>query len=83
MTDGDTDTEYDDVQKSVSETEDKVVIKWKCKRGDGTRDEDKFSVKVKGDDVDEVAEKLKAAQGHVARRMRTARAVGNEEGDEI
>ena len=50
--------QYTDVRKTVSESEDKVVLKHKSKRGTGTRDEDKFDCKVKGDDPDEVADKM-------------------------
>jgi hypothetical protein len=47
-------TGFDSVRKNVSETEDKITLKWTCKRGNGTRDEDRFDVKVKGDAVEDV-----------------------------
>jgi len=37
-----------DIQHTVSESADKIVVKTKVKRGTGTRDEDKIDVKVKG-----------------------------------
>jgi len=45
-------------QHTVSESADKIVVKTKVKRGTGTRDEDKLSVKVKGNDPVEVVEKV-------------------------
>ena len=53
MTENETETRH-----TVNESADKITLKWKCKRGNGTRDEDKFDVKVKGDDASEVADKL-------------------------
>jgi len=43
----------------VNESADKVTLKTKVKRGEGTRDEDRINVKVKGDDPEETAMKLK------------------------
>lgn len=43
---------------SISESADKIVLKTKIKRGEGTRDEDRVEVKVKGDDPEATAEKL-------------------------
>lgn len=45
-------------QHSVNESADKITLKTQVKRGDGTRDQDKTDVKVKGDDPAETAEKL-------------------------
>jgi len=42
----------------ISESADKLTLTTKVKRGSGTRDEDRIKVKVKGDDPDEVVEKL-------------------------
>jgi len=42
----------------ISESADKLTLTTKVKRGDGTRDEDRIKVKVKGDDPDEVVRKL-------------------------
>jgi len=43
---------------NISESADKITLKTKLKRGTGTRDEDKFDAKVKGDNPDEVAERM-------------------------
>jgi hypothetical protein len=42
----------------ISESADKLTLTTKVKRGEGTRDEDRIKVKVKGDDPDEVVAKL-------------------------
>ena len=51
--------EYDDVRKTVSESEDKLELKWKCKRGTDTRNEDRFDAKVKGDGAEEVVAEMR------------------------
>ena len=53
MSDNDTDTRH-----TVSESADKITVTTNTKRGTGTRDEDKIRVKVKGDDPDDVVDKL-------------------------
>jgi len=45
-------------QHRVSESADKITAKANVKRGEGTRDQDKITVKVKGDDPVEVVSKL-------------------------
>lgn len=42
----------------VNESADKIRVETQVKRGDGTRDEDRIKVKVKGDEAGEVVEKL-------------------------
>lgn len=42
----------------VNESADKIRVETQVKRGDGTRDEDRIKVKIKGDDAVEVVEKL-------------------------
>jgi len=42
----------------VQESADKVVLKTEIKRGNGTRDQDKIKIKVKGNDPDQAAQKL-------------------------
>jgi hypothetical protein len=42
----------------ISESADKLTLTTKVKRGEGTRDEDRIKVKVKGDDPVEVVAKL-------------------------
>ena len=43
---------------TVNESADKIRVETKVKRGEGTRDQDEIKVKVKGDDAEEVVEKL-------------------------
>jgi hypothetical protein len=43
----------------INESADKVVLKTKLTRGTGTRDQEKIDVKVKGQQPDQVAHKLK------------------------
>lgn len=42
----------------INESADKIVVKTKTTRGEGTRDQDKINVKVKGNDAAEVVDKL-------------------------
>jgi len=42
-------------KRTISESADKIELKTKVKRGTGTRDEDKYALRVKGDDPDDVA----------------------------
>jgi len=48
----------DNTQHTVSESADKIVLKTNVKRGNGTRDQDKLDVKVKGAHPEATAEKL-------------------------
>jgi len=50
----------DKVRHNVSESADKITLKTKVVRGEGTRDQDKLDVKVKGNDPEETAARLKA-----------------------
>lgn len=43
---------------TVKESADKIRVETKVKRGSGTRDQDEIKVKIKGDDAEEVVEKL-------------------------
>jgi len=47
-----------DKNHTVNESADKIVLKTQVKRGDGTRDQDRLDVKVKGDSPEATAEKL-------------------------
>jgi hypothetical protein len=49
-----------DTQHTVSESADKIVLKTNVKRGNGTRDQDKIDVKIKGADPEDTAGKLRA-----------------------
>jgi len=50
----------DNTQHQVSESADKITLKADVKRGNGTRDQDKINVKVKGNDPKAAAAKLAA-----------------------
>jgi len=47
-----------DKRHTVNESADKIVFKCKTTRGEGTRDQDKSDLKVKGDDPEEVARRV-------------------------
>jgi hypothetical protein len=47
-----------ETQHTVSESADKIILKADVKRGNGTRDQDKINVKVKGNDPEAAAAKL-------------------------
>ena len=49
-----------DTRHTVNESADKITLKTNVKRGSGTRDQDKLTVKVKGDDAAATASKLRA-----------------------
>ena len=53
-------SEPDEVRKNISESADKIRVETKVKRGSGTRDQDELKVKVKGNDADDVVDKLNA-----------------------
>lgn len=59
MTD-DTDTEFDEVRRNVSETNDPLRAEQKIKRGSGTRDQESAKFVAKGDDPEAVVEDLAA-----------------------
>jgi len=47
-----------DTRHTVSESADKIVLKTDLKRGNGTRDQDKINVKIKGNNPEDTAAKL-------------------------
>lgn len=55
-----TSDEADETRHNITESADKIRVETQVKRGDGTRDEDRIKVKIKGDDPEEVVEKLNA-----------------------
>jgi len=59
LMDEDTNTETE-TRHTISESADKIRLDTQVKRGDGTRDEDRIKVQVKGNDPDETAERLAA-----------------------
>ena len=48
----------ENTEHRVSESADKIVLKTEVKRGEGTRDQDKVNVKVKGNEPAPTADKL-------------------------
>jgi len=57
------------VTRQVNESADKITVKTKVTRGEGTRDQDKLTVKIKGNEPAEVVEKVNET---VARLHNTA-----------
>jgi len=49
-----------DRQHTTRESADKIRVETKVKRGTGTRDQDTIKVKVRGDDADDVVDRLNA-----------------------
>jgi len=64
-----------DTQHTVSESADKITVTTKVKRGEGTRDEDRIKVKVKGNQADEVVAKLNAVVYNLHDTQDTLRAM--------
>ena len=52
-----------DTRHTVSESADKITLKAQVTRGEGTRGQDRIDVKVKGDDPDDVVERLNETIG--------------------
>ena len=81
MTDDNDDTTAK--KHNLNESADKIRLETQVKRGEGTRDEDRMKVKVRGDDPDATAARLRetldalAAEG-VATELRNTRAEGDE-----
>ena len=77
-TDGTTETNH-----NLNESADKIRLETQVKRGEGTRDEDRMKVKVRGDDPDATAARLREtldalADEGVATELRNTRAEDNE-----
>ena len=70
-----------ETRHTVSESADKIVVTTNVKRGTGTRDEDKIRVKVKGDEANDVVDKLNGTLKllqHKADDMRQIQPEGDE-----
>jgi hypothetical protein len=85
MTD-DTDADAIETHRNLNESADKIRLETQVKRGEGTRDEDRMKVKVRGDDPDATAERLRAtldalAEEGVATELRATRADADDEDD--
>lgn len=68
-------TDVDTTQRNISESADKIRVETSLKRGDGTRDQDTIKVKVKGDDPDEVVDRLNATIENLCETADQARAI--------
>lgn len=64
-----------DTQYHVNESADKIVLKTKLTRGSGTRDQDKFDVKIKGSDPKDVVEKMEQALEYLTDTADDVRAI--------
>jgi len=71
-----------ETQHTVSESADKITVTTKVKRGEGTRDEDRIKVKVKGNQADEVVAKLNAVVDNLHGTQDTLRAMQPGDDDE-
>jgi hypothetical protein len=66
----------------ISESADKLTLTTKVKRGEGTRDEDRIKVKVKGDDPEEVVAKLEQTVANLQDTTDSLRNLRAGDGDE-
>jgi len=76
--------QFDDgrTEHRLNESADKLTLTTKVKRGSATRDEDRIKIKVKGDDPDEVVEKLEQTVANLQSTtddLRDLRAGGDDE----
>jgi len=62
-------------QHMTRESADKIRVETKVKRGTGTRDQDEIKVKVRGDDADEVVERLNATVANLRETADDVRAI--------
>lgn len=72
----------DEVTHNISESADKIRVETQVKRGEGTRDEDRIKVKVKGDDPEKVVDKLNLTVTRLMETAETLRQVQPGGGDE-
>lgn len=76
-----TDDTGDDRTHSVKESNEKVRLQTKIKRGTETRDQDTHNLKARGETAEEAAEKLSDALAELEERdvFERARSVGNDD----
>lgn len=70
-----TDTNADETTHNISESADKIRVETKVKRGSGTRDQDTVSVKAKGNDPDDVVDRLNATVENLRETADKARSI--------
>ena len=80
--DGEDTYDEDHVQRTISESADKIRLKTKLTRGTGTRDQEAIEVKIKGDDPDETVETLNETLENLAETADNARAIQPGEADD-
>ena len=76
-----------ETKRNLNESVDKIRLETQVKRGEGTRDEDRMKVKVRGDDPDATAARLRdtldaLADEGVATELRATRADAEGDDDE-
>ncbi len=64
-----------DKRHNISETKDKITVKTDLKRGSGTRDQDKTTIKTKGSDPEDIAERHTQTLKELQERMPDIRMV--------
>jgi len=72
----------EDVSRNITESADKIRVETKVKRGSGTRDQDELKVKIKGDDPEEVVDKLNATVEQLHDTADTVRGLQPGDADE-
>ena len=74
----------DHVQRTISESADKIRLKTKLTRGTGTRDQEKHKIKARGETPAEAADNLSETLRELEERdvFGRARELGNEEADD-
>lgn len=71
----------DETHLNISESADKIRVETQVKRGTGTRDQDTIKVKVKGNDPDDVVDRLNATVAKLHDTAARARAIQPESDD--
>ena len=72
----------EDVSRNITESADKIRVETKVKRGSATRDQDELKVKVKGNDPDDVVDKLNATIANLHETADEVRGLQPGEDDE-
>jgi len=69
-------------RETVRESADKIRVETQVKRGNGTRDEDRIKVKVRGDDPDDVVAQLNATVANLRETADAVRSIQPESEDD-
>jgi hypothetical protein len=81
MTDDSTTTTDAQTQHKISESADKITVKLKLTRGEGTRDQDKGTIKAKGDSPEAVADDIEGTLDELEARDLFGRVRGTQPGE--